>query len=167
MSPTRYVVEYMLRRSPVASSLRWVVRNVATEAFWRRSKERYLMLRCGDFTAEPQRTIRRILELVREETIPLPHVAEHEVTLGVNQNIWGNPSRFQTGTVEIRPDRGWASHIKPGDRRLSAFFNFPLTGQLRVSFSRLWMVRDRRGRWRVGTLKVPTSEGHPGGTRTS
>ncbi len=126
MSPTRYIVEYMLRRSPVASSLRWVVRNVATEAFWRRSKERHLMLRCEDFTAEPQRTIRRILELVREETIPLPHVAEHEVKLGVNHNIWGNPSRFRTGTVKIRPDREWVSRIKGGDRRLVTSLTFPL-----------------------------------------
>jgi hypothetical protein len=37
---------HMVRRSPAASSLRWVARyQVATEAFWRRSKERYSMLR--------------------------------------------------------------------------------------------------------------------------
>jgi len=122
MSPTQYVAEYMLRRGPVASALRWVVRNLATKAFWRRSKERYSMLCCEDFIAEPQRTIRRILELVREDTIPLPHVAEHEVKIGVNHNVWGNPSGFQTGTMEIRSDREWASHIKPGDGRLSTFF---------------------------------------------
>jgi len=103
-----------------------MARNLATEAFWRRSPKRYLMLRYEDFVAEPQRTIRQVLELVREEAAPLPHVAKHEVKLGVNHNIWGNPSRFQTGTVEIRPDREWASCIKPGDRRLSALLTFPL-----------------------------------------
>jgi hypothetical protein len=36
---------HMVRRSPAASSLRWVTRNLATETFWRRSKERYSMLR--------------------------------------------------------------------------------------------------------------------------
>ncbi len=55
----------MVRRSPEARSLRWVARyQVATETFRRRSKERYSVLRCEVFIAEPQRTIRRILELV-------------------------------------------------------------------------------------------------------
>ena len=123
--------EYMVRYSPTASSLRWMARNLATEAFWRRSlkghpPERYLMLRYEDFVAEPQKTIRRILELVGEETAPLPHAAEHEVKLGVNHNIWGNPSRFRTGTVEIRPDTEWASRMKSGDRRVSTLLTFPL-----------------------------------------
>jgi len=118
--------EYMVRYSPTGSSLRWTVRNLATEAFWRRSKERYLMLRYEDFVANPQRTIRQVLELVGEGTASLPHVAEHEVKLGVNHNIWGNPSRFQTGTVEMQLDREWASGIKPGDRRLSTLLTLPL-----------------------------------------
>src|SRR5215208_770093 len=107
--------EYILRHSRVASASRWMARNLATEAFWRRSKERYLMLRYEDFVANPQRTIRQVLELVGEGTASLPHVAKHEVKLGVNHNIWGNPSRFQTGMVEMQLDREWASGIKPGD----------------------------------------------------
>jgi hypothetical protein len=167
MSPTRYVVEYMLRRSPVASSSRWVTRNLATEAFWRRSKETYSMLRCEDFIAEPRRTIRRILELVWEETTPLPHVAEHEVKIGVNHNIWGNPSGFQTGTVEIRPDNGWASHIKPGDRRL----NMLLTLLYRSATAILWplvckLVPNQHGEG-GDTLEASVLRGQPGGPRAS
>jgi sulfotransferase family protein len=118
--------EYMPLRSPAASSLRWIARNLATEAFWRSSPKRYLILRYEDFVAEMQATIARVLELVREEPISLPHVAEHEVKLGTNHNIWGNPSRLQTGTVEIRPDREWVSRVKPGDRRLVTSLTFPL-----------------------------------------
>jgi Sulfotransferase family len=118
--------EYMLRHSPVASSSRWMARNLATEAFWRRSKERYLMLRYEDFVAEPQRTIRRVLELVGEGAASLPHVADHEVKLGPNHNVWGNPSRFQTGTVKIRPDTEWVSRIKPGHGRLISALTLPL-----------------------------------------
>jgi hypothetical protein len=76
------------------------------------------MLRYEDFVAEPKRSIGRVLELVQEETAPLPHVTEHEVKLGVNHGVWDNPSRFRTGTVEIRPDTEWVSRIKPGDGRL-------------------------------------------------
>ncbi len=118
--------EYMLRYSPTASSSRWIVRNLATEAFWRRSPKRYSIVRYEDFVAKPQKTTRQILGLVGEETTPLPHMAEHEVKLGLNHNIWGNPSRFQTGTVEIRPDTEWASYIESGDMNLITSLTFPL-----------------------------------------
>ncbi|MBA3474563.1 MAG: sulfotransferase [Rubrobacter sp.] len=118
--------EYMDRYSPMGSSLRWMARNLGTEAFWRRSPKNYLLLRYEDFVAEPQRTIRRILGLVQEETALLPHVSEHEVELGVNHNIWGNPSRFRTGKVEVRPDREWASRIDTGDARVTTFLTFLL-----------------------------------------
>jgi hypothetical protein len=118
--------EYMVRYSPVGSSLRWMARNLATEAFWRRSLKRYMLLRYEDFAAEPQKAIRHILEFVGEERAALPHVAEHEAKLGVNHNIWGNPSRFRTGTVEVRPDKEWVFRIEPDDRRLITSLTFPL-----------------------------------------
>jgi Sulfotransferase family len=118
--------EYMPRRGSAASSLRWMARNLATEAFWRRSKERYLMLRYEDFVTEPQEAIARILELVAEEASVIPHVEEHEVKLGVNHNVWGNPNRFQTGLVRLRPDDEWVSRMRPEDRRLISALTFPL-----------------------------------------
>jgi hypothetical protein len=118
--------EYMPRRSPAASALRWTARNLATEALWRRSPGRYMMLRYEDFVAEPQKAIGRVLGLVGEEWASRPHVAEHEVELGVNHNVWGNPGRFRTGIVQIRPDREWAYNIRSGDRRLVSSLTFPL-----------------------------------------
>lgn len=118
--------EYMPTRSPVASAIRWTARNLATEALWRGYPERRLLLRYEDFVAEPQKAVGRVLELVGEETASRPHVGEHEVKLGVNHNVWGNPSRFQTGTVEIRPDKEWAHHMKPADRCLISLLTFPL-----------------------------------------
>jgi Sulfotransferase family len=118
--------EYMPRRSPAASSLRWMARNLATEAFWRRFPERYLLVRYEDFVAEPEKTMGRVLELVREEAAALPRVEEHEVRLGVNHNVWGNPGRFRTGMVEIRPDREWISRIGHDDRRLITSLTLPL-----------------------------------------
>jgi hypothetical protein len=118
--------QYMLRRGPAESSLRWMARNLAVEALWRRSPERHLLLRYEDFVAEPQKTIGRVLKLVHEEDAPRPHVGEHEVELGMNHNVWGNPSRFQSGTVEIRPDAEWAHNLRPGDRRLVSSLTFSL-----------------------------------------
>jgi hypothetical protein len=84
------------------------------------------MLRYEDFVAEPRRTIERALEIVDEGTAPLPHVGEHEVKLGANHNIWGNPNRFQTGLVRLRPDDEWTSRMRPEDRRLITALTFPL-----------------------------------------
>ena len=55
------------------------------------------MLRCEDFIAEPQRTIRRMLDLAWEEATPLPHAAEHEVKMG------SEPQHM--GELERLPDR--------------------------------------------------------------
>ena len=106
--------------------MRWMARNLGTEALWRRSNERCLMLSYEDFVAEPRRSIERALELVGEEATPLPHVGEHEVKLGGNHNIWGNPNRFQTGLVRLRPDDEWAFRMRPEDRRLITALTFPL-----------------------------------------
>ena len=126
LQPDPETPEYILRDSPTRSSLRWTARNLGTELLWRRSPKRYLMLRYEDFIAEPRKTIGRVLELVREETAPLPHVAEHEVELGANHNIWGNPNRFQTGLVRLRPDDEWASRMQPRDKALVTLLTLPL-----------------------------------------
>lgn len=89
------------------------------------------MIRYEDFVAEPQKAIGQVLELVGEETAPRPEVRNsnvgvHEVDLGVNHNVWGNPGRFQTGTVEIRPDTEWAYGMRPADARLVSLLTFPL-----------------------------------------
>jgi hypothetical protein len=116
---------YMLQRGPAASSSRWMARNLATEAFWRGSP-RYILVRYEDFVSNPQKAIGRVLKLIQEERATLPLAQEHEVELSVNHNIWGNPSRFRTGTVELRLDREWVSCMKPGDRRLVTSLTSPL-----------------------------------------
>ena len=126
LQPDPETPEYILQDSPARSSLRWTARNLGTEALWRRSPNRCLMLRYEDFVAEPRKAIGQALELVGEETALLPHVAEREVELGANHNIWGNPNRFQTGLVRLRPDDEWAYRMRPQDKLLVTSLTFPL-----------------------------------------
>ncbi len=126
LQPDPETPEYILQDSPARSSLRWTARNLGTEALWRRSPTRYLMLRYEDFVAEPQKTIGRALELVGEETAPLSHVAEREVKLGANHNIWGNPNRFQTGLVRLRSDDEWVYRMRSQDKSLVTALTLPL-----------------------------------------
>ncbi len=126
LQPDPEAPKYTIQDSLAGSSLRWVARNLSTEAFWRHSRKRYLMLRYEDFVAEPRKAITRVLGLVQEGTTRLPHVAEHEVKLGVNHNIWGNPNRFQTGPVRLRRDDEWVSRMRPRDKSLVTLLTLPL-----------------------------------------
>ncbi len=121
---------HMPQRHPVESSLEWDICNVAVEAFWKRFPKRYMVLRYEDFIEKPQGSVRRILGFVEEgESASLPFVSERGIEFGVNHNVGGNPNRFKTGTVELRPDREWANRIKPGDKRLVTSLSIPLLGR--------------------------------------
>lgn len=117
---------YMPRRYSLGSSLGWAASSIVTEALWERSPERYLVLRYEDFVERPQESVRRILDLVQEEATSLPFVSERGIELGINHNVGGNPSRFNTGTVELRPDEEWVSGIKTSDSRVVTSLTSPL-----------------------------------------
>ena len=118
--------EYMHRKSAPESAVLWDAWNAAAETLWRRTPERYLRLRYEDFVADPRRSFERILDLVGEEDPELPLLGEREVKLGVSHTVSGNPNRFDTGAVELRPDREWISKMKPRDRALVTALALPL-----------------------------------------
>lgn len=117
---------YMPRSRPAASAVRWDVQNLATELFWRDSPERYLAIRYEDLIDKPQKTIRRVLDLVQETPSHLPFVADRTVKLETNHSIWGNPNRFNTGLVELRLDVEWERRIKWPDNVTVTAFTWPL-----------------------------------------
>ncbi len=116
----------MHRYDPLTTSIMWSAWNLSTEMLWRRSPERYMRLRYEDFVRRPQEAVGRVLGLVQERTPHLPFVAEREARLGVSHTISGNPNRFQTGTVKLRPDEEWASRMSPKDKALVTSLTFPL-----------------------------------------
>jgi hypothetical protein len=122
---------YMHRYDPVKSSLMWGAWNLSAEMLWRRYPERYMRLRYEDFVGEPRETIERILGMVQEPATRLPFAGERVAELGASHTISGNPNRFRTGTVKLRPDEEWASRMKPGDRALVTLLTFPLLARYR------------------------------------
>ena len=116
----------MPQRHPVESSLEWDVCNIAVEAFWKRLPGRYLMLRYEDFVEKPQQSVYRILDFVGEKAASLPFVSERGVEFGINHNLGGNPNRFKTGIVELRPDKEWTTRIRSKDRRVVTSLSIPL-----------------------------------------
>jgi len=129
---------YMDRYSPIKSSISWDVTNAAVEMLWRRQSKKYLMLRYEDFVDSPQQSLQRILELVHEQDRDpsLPFVAQRTIELGVNHTTSGNPSRFRTGTLELRPDKEWVSKMQLRDKLLATVLTFPLL--LRYRYPMVW-----------------------------
>lgn len=118
--------EFMVRYSPTKSAALWDSWNAAAEALWRRAPERYLRLRYEDFVANPRRSFENILKLIGEEDAGLPLASEREVKLGVSHTVSGNPNRFDTGAVALKPDEAWKSEMEPRDRNLVTALTFPL-----------------------------------------
>lgn len=107
----------MPRFGPVHSALSWVARNVVAEAARRRVAGRSLRLRYEDLMDRPLVATRDILNLLDEGRTVLPFVDDHTVRLGPNHTVWGNPSRFERGRVELKEDREWVGEL---DRRSAA-----------------------------------------------
>jgi hypothetical protein len=117
--------EHMVRFSPTKSSALWNSWNASAEALWRRTPEKYLRLRYEDFAANPRKGLERILEFVGF-TAELPLAGEREVMLGISHTVSGNPNRFETGAVELRPDREWMDKMQPRHRALVTALTLPL-----------------------------------------
>ena len=116
----------MQRQGPLKSAGLWTMWNTAAGAFWRRTPERYLRLRYEDVIREPRQAIDRICAFVGEDVAGSPFVSDTEVQLTPSHSVAGNPSRFTTGLVTLRPDDEWQTKMRRTDRALVTTVTWPL-----------------------------------------
>ncbi|HOF18031.1 MAG TPA: sulfotransferase [Phycisphaerae bacterium] len=79
--------------------------------------ESYLLLRYEDLVAAPGATMRTILAPLGAPDADLGFLAGGEVALPPSHSISGNPMRFESGAIPIRPDTEWQDAIDPAGRR--------------------------------------------------
>ncbi len=115
--------EFMHQFSPTKSAALWDAWNASAEALWRDGK--YLRLFYEDFVADPRASFARILDLL-DENAELPLASENEVMLGISHTVSGNPNRFDTGSVALKPDQAWKEDMNPRDRNLVTGLTSPL-----------------------------------------
>lgn len=111
---------------PVQNAVRWDRMNLGVEAVLRQPRQRYLMLRYEDFVEDPNDAIRRILDLVKEDPEPPPSLRDRRIWVDVGHTCWGNPNRFQTGLVELRPDDEWLTAMRERDHAVITAMTWPL-----------------------------------------
>lgn len=83
-------------------------------------------VRYEDLAEEPRETVTRMLEAVGIALPPGAEVPGRSFTPGIDHTVSGNPIRFQSGTIEIRPDLQWRSALPAGKRRLVTAVTWPL-----------------------------------------
>lgn len=113
------------RYGPADSTFRWNRRNLASQAVRGHHRDRSLLLRYEDFALRPRPSLKAILDLLGEASTEPPLKGERTAELGVNHSLSGNPSRFETGTVEIRSDENWRSEQSRRDRFIATSIALP------------------------------------------
>lgn len=127
LQPDRKDKSYLPEVGAVKSALIWDSWNAAAEVLWRDTPDRYIRIFYEDFVRDPQSSVRAILELIGEDG-PLcpPFTGERSVRLGESHTVAGNPNRFQSGDVALKPDDEWAGKMRSRDRRLVTALTLPL-----------------------------------------
>lgn len=127
---------YLERLGLFRSCFDWMVINILARAFWYRMQNRYMLLRYEDFIANPSHHVTRILDLMgmTDLGLSLPFVDEHEVNLGPNHSVSGNPCRFQSGNVKLRLDFEWRKAMNSKAKIAATMLTWPLILSYGYSF---------------------------------
>ena len=114
-----------IKRSALVAGLDWVLQNYSTDLVNKLDDDLSPRLRYEDFATRPQLTIRELVRATgvlgesfddqEDPTLQLPEV-----------HIFGNPSRFSTGSVPIRLDDEWRTQMSPQSRLLVTAISSPL-----------------------------------------
>jgi hypothetical protein len=127
---------------------RWTGNAVYAELLRRRlAADRWLPVRYEDFATHPRETIESVLAFLGEPGTT-PFLDAHTARLRPNHIVAGNPSRFTTGDVSIRPDDAWQREMPLRDQWLVASMTLPLL--MRYGYLALPRPRGRQLRSRCG-----------------
>jgi len=126
----------MRRARPNVTARQWLYFNAAFAAIIHPTvgRGRYLQVHYEDLVARPRETASTIVSFLGESPESLPFIDEHTMDLRPTHSASGNPTRFNTGAVEIRLDDEWRSKMTGKDRReatlwagaLMPFMGYPL-----------------------------------------
>ncbi|GGL07859.1 sulfotransferase family protein [Mangrovihabitans endophyticus] len=126
-----------MTRHPVwKAALLWTVWNAVTVRLWARRPGAYLRVRYEDLIADPQATVRAVMDFagVREPAgvsgSGLPFTTGARVRLAPTHSVAGNPSRHRTGEVPLTADDEWRRAMPRRHRAVVAVLTAPLRRSL-------------------------------------
>jgi hypothetical protein len=119
--PTGYVRRFSLMRS----CSKWSSNHLACEWLWKTSGKRYLQLKYEEFAARPRETIKAVLRFLNVGPAEAPFLSDHTVDLRPLHGGAGNPDRYKSGTIDIRPDNRWQLDMSTLQRLLITALTIP------------------------------------------
>ena len=85
-----------------------------------------LRVRYEDLVANPQQVVEEVLAFGGVEPTRIDFVDGNTITLEPTHSIAGNPSRFKTGQMELRPDEAWRDKLDASMRKRVTAIAYPL-----------------------------------------
>lgn len=112
--------DLMHRTGAAESALWWSAFDVVTSALGVVGRVPFTTVRYEDFVTDPRDTVSRVLRAagLGVTSDDLAHIDGDRIALGANHQVAGNPVRFRTGEVRVRPDEAWRQQMSPRDRRV-------------------------------------------------
>ncbi|GLY05107.1 sulfotransferase [Actinoplanes sp. NBRC 101535] len=124
--PDRRKPTTMSRHRPADSTLHWLVWNAYAGRLARTYPGRYRLLRYEDFAAAPRATVAGLLDFTGVHGGTDPFLDDTTVLLAANHTVSGNPGRFRSGPVELRPDDRWRRDQPIGPRLTVTALAWPM-----------------------------------------
>lgn len=120
--------EEMWRIPAHRSAAQWSALQLEMTAIATLGGVRSARLRYEDFVTDP---VAALVEATGALGVPLgagdlPAVEAGRTVLGPSHGLSGNPSRFRSGSVELRRDDRWATQMPPRDRAVVTSLTLPL-----------------------------------------
>jgi hypothetical protein len=130
----------MERRGPAVSAAFYDVSNLAAEALWRRNGWCYVRIRYEDLVTDPTGSGRMLSALTEIDLEPgLRRILDGEgAVVQATNSVWGNPNRFETGRIELRPDDAW----KRSMARRARWTSTALTAPFIRRYGYAWSASD-------------------------
>lgn len=117
---------YIPKHSSIRTSIEWGIWNMAVEVLRNRIPEKSILLRYEDFGNDPRFAVDKVLDLFGVENQSQQFVGDHQVDLGENHCVSGNPIRFARGDVRIQADMEWETNMSSVDKGVVQILTWPL-----------------------------------------
>jgi hypothetical protein len=112
LSPSKGPNQYMRTHGPANAAIFWNVWNLQAEGLGSLPIASYTQLRYEDFIASPSGALKTIVRLVGGERVTIPPISNGRIVIHPTHTVSGNPSRFQTGSIELRLDSAWQAELE-------------------------------------------------------
>lgn len=117
--------QYMDQFHPAATALRYVLDNLVVHAASLLGIPT-AFVRYEDVVTQPRTELTRLLAFVGAPQQELTFVKDDAVELHAVHSIGGNPNRFATGLVALRPDEEWRAKLGRASRSVVTWLTAPL-----------------------------------------